>query len=155
MTISEILEREAPKLCSNMPSIFFNEAALAEILGPIHGRKPSPTKITPPIHDRKPSIAEVLWPIHGRKPSPAQIMPPRHDSEPSPAERPKASPVRNDFLTIPEIATRWRIARPTVYNRLKSAGVRVLDFAPKGQRGRKIVPLGAILDIERQQLKRL
>jgi hypothetical protein len=62
---------------------------------------------------------------------------------------------RKDFLTIPEIAARWRIARPTVYNRLKDAGVRVLDFAPKGGRGRKIVPLGAILEIERQQLKRL
>ena len=63
-------------------------------------------------------------------------------------------PVRNDFLTIPEIADRWRIARPTVYNRLKDAGVRVLDFAPKGARGRKIVPFGAILEIERRQVRR-
>jgi len=65
------------------------------------------------------------------------------------------APVRKDFLTIPEIAERWRIARPTVYNRLLDAGVRVLDFADKGARGRKIVPFGAILEIERQQLKRL
>ncbi len=64
-------------------------------------------------------------------------------------------PVHKEFLTIPEIAARWRIARPTVYNRLKDAGVRVLDFAGKGERGRKIVPLGAILEIERQQLRRL
>jgi hypothetical protein len=64
-------------------------------------------------------------------------------------------PVRKEFLTIPEIADRWRIARPTVYDRLKNAGVRVLDFAEKGGRGRKIVPLGAILEIERQQLRRL
>ncbi|HMD86551.1 MAG TPA: hypothetical protein VKO18_17835 [Terriglobia bacterium] len=71
------------------------------------------------------------------------------------AARAEAASVRKDFLTIPEIAARWRIARPTVYNRLKDAGVRVLDFAPKGGRGRKIVPLGAILEIERQQLKRL
>jgi hypothetical protein len=76
-------------------------------------------------------------------------------ASPDGCEKPKASPVRKDFLTIPEIAVRWRIARPTVYNRLKDAGVRVLDFASKGARGRKIVPLGAILEIERQQLKRL
>ena len=71
------------------------------------------------------------------------------------AAKAEAPPVRRDFLTIPELAVRWRIARPTVYNRLKDAGVRVLDFASKGARGRKIVPLGAILEIERQQLKRL
>jgi hypothetical protein len=71
------------------------------------------------------------------------------------AAKAPAAAVRQDFLTIPEIAARWRIARPTVYNRLKDAGVRVLDFAAKGARGRKIVPLGAILEIERQQLKRL
>jgi hypothetical protein len=66
-----------------------------------------------------------------------------------------APAIRKDFLTIPEIAERWRIARPTVYNRLRSAGLRVLDFAPKGGRGRKVVPLGAILEIERKQLKRV
>jgi hypothetical protein len=66
-----------------------------------------------------------------------------------------APPVRQDFLTIPELAARWRIARPTVYNRLADAGVRVLDFAEKGGRGRKIVPFGAVLEIERQQLRRL
>ncbi len=71
------------------------------------------------------------------------------------AAKTEAAPDRQDFLTIPEIAARWRIARPTVYGRLKDAGVRVLDFAPKGGRGRKIVPFGAILEIERQQLKRL
>ncbi len=83
------------------------------------------------------------------------IAAPIDESEPSPAEKPKASPVRKDFLTIPEIAERWRIARPTVYNRLRSAGLRVLDFAPKGGRGRKVVPLGAVLEIERKQLKRV
>ena len=67
----------------------------------------------------------------------------------------EVAPAHKDFLTIPELAARWRIARPTVYNRLRDAGVKVLDFAPKGGRGRKIVPLGAILEIERQQLKRL
>jgi hypothetical protein len=83
------------------------------------------------------------------------VIPTEEDSEPSPAEKPKAASVRRDFLTIPEIAERWRIARPTVYNRLRSAGLRALDFAPKGGRGRKIVPLGAILDIERKQSKRV
>lgn len=82
-------------------------------------------------------------------------LPARAAEMQSGAVKAESASARKDFLTIPEIAARWRIARPTVYSRLKDAGVRVLDFAPKGRRGRKIVPLGAILEIERQQLKRL
>jgi predicted DNA-binding protein (UPF0251 family) len=68
---------------------------------------------------------------------------------------PPPAPAHKDFLTIPEIAERWRIARPTVYNRLRSARVKVLDFASHTGRGRKLVPLGEILKIEAQQFKRL
>src|ERR1039457_946258 len=64
--------------------------------------------------------------------------------------RSEMAPVCKDFLTIPELAQRWRIARPTVYNRLKAAGIKVLDFAPRGGRGRKVVPMGEILKIEGQ-----
>jgi hypothetical protein len=78
-----------------------------------------------------------------------------------PAERqasliqPQRVPAHRDFLTIPEIAERWRIARPTVYNRLRSARVKVLDFASHTGRGRKLVPVGEVLKIEGQQFKRL
>ena len=67
----------------------------------------------------------------------------------------RKAPAHRDFLTIPEIAERWRIARPTVYNRLRSARVKVLDFASHTGRGRKLVPVGEILKIEAQQFKRL
>ncbi len=70
-----------------------------------------------------------------------------------PAAIPHPAPAHRDFLTIPEIAERWRIARPTVYNRLRSARVKVLDFASHTGRGRKLVPLGEILKIEGQRLK--
>ena len=74
---------------------------------------------------------------------------------PAPPAMPALAPERKDFLTIPEVAERWRIARPTVYNRLRSARVKVLDFASHSGRGRKLVPLGEILKIEAQQFKRL
>jgi len=71
------------------------------------------------------------------------------------AVKSQTGPAHKDFLTIPELAERWRIARPTVYNRLRAADVKVLDFAQHGGRGRKVVPMGEILKIEGQQLKRL
>jgi len=39
----------------------------------------------------------------------------------------------------------------TVYNRLRAADVKVLDFAQRGGRGRKVVPMGEILKIEGRQ----
>ena len=62
---------------------------------------------------------------------------------------------RKEFLTIPELAERWRIARPTVYDRLRRLSVKVLDFSSDGGRGRKLIPLGAIIEIENRNLKRL
>ena len=82
-----------------------------------------------------------------------KTLPPERAAPPAmPAQ---TVPIRRDFLTIPEIAERWRIARPTVYNRLRSARVKVLDFASHTGRGRKLVPVGEILKIEAQQFKRL
>jgi transposase len=58
---------------------------------------------------------------------------------------------RKEFLTIPELAERWRIARTTVYDRLRAARIKILDPNPRGGRGRKLVPFGAILDFESRQ----
>ena len=65
----------------------------------------------------------------------------------------EASKSLPQFFTIPELAERWRIARPTVYERLRKAGVKVIDFNPRGGRGRKLVPRSAVLEIEARQLK--
>jgi hypothetical protein len=62
---------------------------------------------------------------------------------------------RAEFLSIPELAERWRCSRGTVYNRLRATGARVLDFAPTGKRGRKVISMKTVLDIESQKLKRL
>jgi len=59
------------------------------------------------------------------------------------------------FLTFAELAQRWRISRPTVYNWLRDAGAKVLDFSQKSGRGRKLVSLSEVLKIEGQHLKRL
>ena len=75
---------------------------------------------------------------------------------PMPAVMRPPAPAHRDFLTIPELAERWRIARPTVYNRLRIGPREGVGLRPaNGGRGRKIVPLGEILKIEAQQLKRL
>ena len=64
-------------------------------------------------------------------------------------------PILKNFLTITELADRWRIARPTVYDRLRGAGVKVLDFTVDNGRGRKVVPMGEVLMVENRLLKKL
>ena len=59
------------------------------------------------------------------------------------------------FLTIPELAVRWRCSRGTVYNRLRATGAKVLDFAPKGKRSKKVVPIETIIRVEKQQIRRM
>jgi len=65
------------------------------------------------------------------------------------------SPVRPDFYTIPQLADRWSCSRGSVYNVLRSTGVKVVDFAAKGRKGHKLVPVAAVEDIERRKLTRL
>lgn len=60
-----------------------------------------------------------------------------------------------DFFSIPELAQRWRCSRGSVYNRLRSAGAKVVDFAVAGKRGSKLIPSGVVLEIETRNLKRL
>jgi hypothetical protein len=59
------------------------------------------------------------------------------------------------FFSIPELANRWRCSRGTVYNRLRFAGARVLDFASAGKKGKKLVPASTVFQIEARHTKRL
>ena len=59
------------------------------------------------------------------------------------------------FLSIGELAQRWRCSRGSVYNWLRAAGAVVVDFAARGRRGRKAVPLAVVLQIEAKKMKRL
>jgi hypothetical protein len=66
-----------------------------------------------------------------------------------------AERTEQDFFSIPELAQRWRCSRGSVYNRLRAAGAKVVDFAAAGKRGSKLVPWGVVLEIENKKLKRL
>jgi predicted DNA-binding protein YlxM (UPF0122 family) len=60
-----------------------------------------------------------------------------------------------DYFSISDLAKRWRCSRGTVYNRLRSEGARVLDFATPGKRGKKVVAASVVLQIESRVTKRL
>lgn len=51
------------------------------------------------------------------------------------------------FFSIRDLAERWRCSRGSVYSRIR--GELVLDFAAKGKKGHKLVPLDVVLKIER------
>lgn len=59
------------------------------------------------------------------------------------------------FYSIPELAHRWRCSRGTVYNRLRFAGAKVLDFATSGKKGKKLIPALTVLQIDSKYLKAL
>ncbi|HYL14133.1 MAG TPA: hypothetical protein VEV41_13910 [Terriglobales bacterium] len=59
------------------------------------------------------------------------------------------------FFTISELADRWQCSRGTVYNRLRSAGAKVLDFARSGKRGRKVVSSDLVHNLEARHTRRL
>jgi len=69
-------------------------------------------------------------------------------------ERRSLSAPKN-FFTIPELADRWVCSRAPVYNYLREAGAKVVDFASRGGKGKKLVPLNVIERIERQRTKRM
>jgi hypothetical protein len=60
-----------------------------------------------------------------------------------------------EYFSIPDLAKRWRCSRGTVYNRLRAHGAKVLDFAPNGKRGKKVVAASTVLQLEARQTKRL
>ncbi len=62
---------------------------------------------------------------------------------------------QQDYYSIRDLAMRWRVSRGTVYNRLRSAGAKVLDFSAPGKRSKKAVHVSVILQIEAQKTRRL
>jgi hypothetical protein len=46
---------------------------------------------------------------------------------------------------------RWRCSRGSVYNRLR--GEKVVDFAAVGRKGKKLVPLETVQNIERAHMR--
>ena len=67
----------------------------------------------------------------------------------------RRAPLRQDFFSFGELAERWRCSCGTVYNRLRAAGAKVLDFAPPGKRGKKAVPASIVLQMEARYMRRL
>ena len=67
----------------------------------------------------------------------------------------QSSPVGPDFYTIQQLAERWSCSRGTVYKVLRLTGTKVVDFAAKGRKGHKLVPVVAVKEIERRKLRRL
>lgn len=59
------------------------------------------------------------------------------------------------FFSIAELAQRWRCSRGTVYNRLRLAGVKVLDFGAAGRKSKKLVPVAVVLHLEAKYTKAL
>jgi len=55
------------------------------------------------------------------------------------------------FFSIRDLAERWRCSRASVYNRIR--GAMVVDFAAKGRKGQKLLPLDVVLKIERSHLR--
>jgi hypothetical protein len=62
-----------------------------------------------------------------------------------------ASQIVRPFYSIPELAERWRCSRGSVYNRIR--GEMVVDFAAKGRKGHKLIPVDVVLKIERAHLR--
>lgn len=62
---------------------------------------------------------------------------------------------QQEYFSIAELAQRWRCSRGTVYNRLRALGVEVLDFAPRGKKGRKVVHIRTVLQVEQRRTRRL
>jgi hypothetical protein len=65
------------------------------------------------------------------------------------------APIRQDFFSIGELASRWRCSRGTVYNRLRAAGATVLDFSAPGKKSKKTVSAKVVLQIESRKTKKL
>jgi hypothetical protein len=99
------------------------------------------------------TILEWDWSATNRSPVQSQVS-----GDCTEAGKPKQSrSLRNDqkYFSISQLADRWQCSRGTVYNRLRAVGANVLNFAPRGKRGRKVVSLEVVLQIETRYTRRL
>jgi len=55
------------------------------------------------------------------------------------------------YFSIPELASRWRCSRGTVYNIIR--GEKLLDFAAPGHKGKKLVPREVVSRIEQCRMR--
>jgi hypothetical protein len=60
-----------------------------------------------------------------------------------------------DFFTFTDLMERWGCSWGTVQNWLRADHVQVLDRAPRGKRGKKVVARKDVLEFERRNTKRL
>ena len=88
-------------------------------------------------------------------PAAPSIAPPDLRSSPPHSSSRDSTNDRQAFYSIPELAIRWRCSRGTVYNRLRFAGAKVLDFASAGKKGKKLVPALTVFHIESRSMKGL
>jgi len=63
--------------------------------------------------------------------------------------------VAKDFFTFAQLAKRWGVSWGTVQNWLRAGHVPVLDRAPRGKRGKKVVALKDVLEFEKRNTKRI
>jgi len=70
-------------------------------------------------------------------------------------EKSNGDEASQEYYSMADLADRWRCSRATVYNRLRAEGAQVLDFAPQGKKGRKVVPASVIKEIEAKNIRRL
>ena len=66
-----------------------------------------------------------------------------------------SEPTHREFFSIGELAKRWRCSRGTVYNRIRLAGVKVLDFGVAGRKSKKLVAAAVVFYLEAKYTKGL
>jgi transposase len=67
---------------------------------------------------------------------------------------PNSLQTQPEYFSIVELAQRWRCSRGTVYNRLRALRAEILDFAPRGKRGKKVVRATTVFEIEKRKTRR-
>jgi hypothetical protein len=65
--------------------------------------------------------------------------------------QPESDAAMPPYFSIPELASRWRCSRSTVYNVIR--GEKVLDFAAPGRKGKKLVPREVVRSIEQSNTR--
>ncbi len=114
----------------------------------------SANRETAPRFNRGPiTIAEWEW--SATDPAAVQMTSTAGVPEAARAHQQRSLPNDPKYFSIPQLGDRWQCSRGTVYNRLRAAGAKVLDFAPRGKRGRKVVSLNVLLQIESENTRRL